>query len=143
MKRLTLLTLVLSVLLLSGIAAGAPNGALYPHATRCVDTSGAIPKNYGRWTPVQMLLAGGGAELWITSPANWAGHYLIQNYRSVNPVVSDTTPPVFPDWPKPTGEKTGLVTASPLQLECMGYFDSETVAGQFRWVDSIEVLLPS
>ena len=142
MKGLTLLALAVSVLVLSGVAAGAPNGALYPHDTRCAPTD-AIPSDYADWTPVQMLLAGGGAQLWITSPANWAGHYLIQNYRSVNPVESSTTPPAWPDWPKPMGQKTGPMTASPLRLECMGFFDSETVAGQFRWVDSIDVLLPS
>lgn len=141
MKRCLMVATVAAVIALpaAGASAGTPPSPPHvEHWTHCTLDS-TLP--YPQWDAVRMLLGGGGDTFWITSPDEWAGHYLIQSYRSF---VTTDDPSIVPgqqdvrwsDWMS-MGKKTGPVVRSGM-LECKGYFLEDEGT---RWVDSIDVLV--
>lgn len=137
--KLTLLVAGLSAAL-SICVAGVSSAGNLGHDTRCTtDVHAGLP--YDQWTGVHMVLSGAGDTFWITEPAAWAGHYLIQSVRFIEQspdVVPGEDDAGWSPWSS-KGQKTGP-SAHSTAIECKGAFAD---AKPPYWVDSVDILLPA
>ena len=143
MKRYVMVAaIVAAVFALPAAGAAAKTPPSPPHEEHFTHCTLDATLPFAQWTDVRMVLPAGGDTFWITSPAQWAGHYLIQSYRGF---VTQDDPSLVPGEQDPRwspwgtmGKKTGPVASSGM-LQCKGYFLED--AGT-RWVDSIDVRIP-
>ncbi len=137
--KLMLVVAGLAAVLSIGITSVSSAGN-YGHDTRCTThVHAGLP--YDQWTDVHMVLSGAGDNFWITEPAAWAGHYLIQSFRFIDQspdIVPGETDAGWSPW-YAKGQKTGP-SAHSSTIECKGPFAD---ANPPYWVDSVDILLPA